>query len=97
MLTPRSNIARFSPQRIALSRGKHTSKMTVDLEQKQRDIEKYEESIYYSARYAGEWLAFRWAVFRDSRAHFGSSPSRPTILPDDEYEYRCARAISSPV
>lgn len=33
--------------------------MTVDLEQKQRDIEKYEESIYYSARYAGECFAFR--------------------------------------
>lgn len=31
--------------------------MTVDLEQKQRDIEKYEESIYYSARYAGACFA----------------------------------------
>ncbi|GAA5990806.1 hypothetical protein JCM10908_000025 [Rhodotorula pacifica] len=33
--------------------------MTVDEAQKQRDIEKYEESIYYSARYADDEFEYR--------------------------------------
>ncbi|GAA5863451.1 hypothetical protein JCM3774_005295 [Rhodotorula dairenensis] len=33
--------------------------MAVDLEQKQRDIEKYEEAIYYSPRYSDDEYEYR--------------------------------------
>lgn len=56
------------------------SSSTINPEQKRRDIEKYSESIFYSARYSGE--CFSWlsgGLQRAEQASFDFSAGRRVV------------------